>query len=291
SPSSPRSASRRSACTRRPGRRRRPAPEAVRPGAGQLAPGGAREGSRWRRRWTRFEGKGVSRSRWRACPTTGSSACASPAASRGRFRSRSSGCRTTVGVPCSTPTWPLARRAERVEEPRSAMTDPAASRRDERLALARVLVELGELAEAEVVVADLLDAQPDDLEALSLLAKVKHMAGQLSQAVACWAQLHARSPMNETALMHLGALLHLAQDPERGAGEFLALGQLQLMKRPAAHLELEEAFRLLLARRPDEARARCDRLAVLHRRSDPALFKLATLAGAWIAELAGDPEA
>src|SRR5690606_27967480 len=81
------------------------------------------------------------------------------------------------------------------------------------------------------------------------------------------------------------------QDPERGAGEFLALGQLQLMKRPAAHLELEEAFRLLLARRPDEARARCDRLAVLHRRSDPALFKLATLAGAWIAELAGDPGA
>ena len=163
--------------------------------------------------------------------------------------------------------------------------------RSARLAYATVLVELGDLLEAESELAAVLDQDTEDLDALSLLGKVKHMRGQLSQAIACWAQIHARSPQSESALLHLKAFLHLAQDPERGAGEFLALGQLQMVRRPAAHLELEEAFRLLLSRRPDEARARCERLARTHRHSDPALFKLATLAAAWMAELAGDPAA
>src|SRR5262245_41598877 len=98
---------------------------------------------------------------------------------------------------------------------------------EERLVDAKVMVELGWLLEAEV-----LDERPASLTALSLFAKIKHIRGELSQAIACWAQLHARSPHNETALMQLGALLHLAQDPERGAGEFLALGQYQLQRKP-----------------------------------------------------------
>ena len=47
--------------------------------------------------------------------------------------------------------------------------------------------------------------------------------------------------------------MQLAQESERGPGQFLVLGPFQLWRKPAAHLELEEVFRLFLARRPDEA--------------------------------------
>src|SRR5437762_2282931 len=151
-----------------------------------------------------------------------------------------------------------------------------------------VLVELGELFDAELRLAEVLDTRPEDLDALDLFAKVKHMKGELSQAVACWAQIHAKGPQRGSALMHLGSMLQLARDPEKGAGEFLALGPFQLWKKPAAHLELEEAFRLFLARRPAEAQQKCERLAWKSQGKDAELHKLAVLAKAWIAELSGD---
>jgi tetratricopeptide (TPR) repeat protein len=149
---------------------------------------------------------------------------------------------------------------------------------------AKVLVALDQLSEAERLITHTLEVEPQDLTALNLFAKIKHMRGELSQAVACWAQLHCRSPHNELALLRLMSLLELARDPERHAGEFLALGGAQL----AGVLELEAAFRQLLARRPDDARATCARLANKHRGRDRELYKLCTLAGAWIAELSGD---
>jgi Lon protease (S16) C-terminal proteolytic domain len=155
---------------------------------------------------------------------------------------------------------------------------------------AKVLVELGWLHEAELEVATVLDRSPDSLSALSLLAKIKHIRGELSAAIACWAHIHARSPHNETARMQLGALLHLAQDPERGAGEFLVLGQYQLQRKPAGQLALEKAFALFHERRPTEARAQCVEVANRYRSSDRGLYKLAMLANAWIAELSGDLE-
>jgi tetratricopeptide (TPR) repeat protein len=161
---------------------------------------------------------------------------------------------------------------------------------DDRLAYAKVLVELGELVEAEREVAELLDDVPDELTSLNLFAKIKHMKGELSQAVACWAQLHTRSPHNERTVMALASMLELAKSPERSAGEFLAFGHDQLLRKPAAHLELEEVFRLYLARRPDEARAACDRLALKYRGKDRELFKTAIMAKAWIAELCGELE-
>lgn len=155
------------------------------------------------------------------------------------------------------------------------------------LVRAKVLVALGELDEAERDVADVLDATPDDLTALNLFAKIKHMRGELSQAVACWAQLHARSPHNELAMMRLSSLMHLARDPERHAGDFLALGQLYAGN-PAVPVELGEAFRQLLARRPDEAKATCDRLAAKQKDKDRELYKLCVMAKSWIAELSGE---
>jgi Lon protease (S16) C-terminal proteolytic domain len=160
---------------------------------------------------------------------------------------------------------------------------------DDRLQLASVLVHLGELGAGEARLLQLLAERPQDREALSLLAKIKHIRGELSAAFACWAQIHTLAAEGQGAHMRLASMLRLAQDPERGAGEFLALGQNQLWRKPAAVLELEGAFRLFVALRPDEARAACSRLAQKSRDQDRDLYKLAVLAEAWIAELAGDP--
>ncbi len=149
---------------------------------------------------------------------------------------------------------------------------------EERLQLASVLVEIGDLGDGEARVLRLLADQPQDREALSLLAKIKHIRGELSAAFACWAQIHALAAEGQGAHMRLASMLRLAQDPERGAGEFLALGQNQLWRKPAALLELESAFRLFVALRPDEARAACSRLAQKSRDQDRDVHKLAVLA-------------
>ncbi len=163
-----------------------------------------------------------------------------------------------------------------------------ASATPSRLDEARVLVELGELYDAEARLVEHLDEQPDDLDALSLYAKIKHMRGELSQAIGCWAKVHARASARVAAQTQLRAIFHLATDPEAGAGEFVALGQMQLARKPAVQLELEQAFSQFLRRRPEEARQTCDRLALRHRDRDREVYKLARLASAWIAELSGD---
>jgi tetratricopeptide (TPR) repeat protein len=159
---------------------------------------------------------------------------------------------------------------------------------EERLAYARVLVQIGELREAESQLAAALEERADDLGALDLLARIKHMRGELTGAIALWAQVHERSPRSQTGLLRLSSLLQMARDTERGGGEFLVLGHFQLWRKPAAHIELEEVFRKFLARRPDEARERCDALARKYQGRDADTYKLAVLAKAWIAELSGD---
>ena len=167
----------------------------------------------------------------------------------------------------------------------------ATVQREQRLEEARVLVELGELTQAEAEVAAILEESADDLEALRLYSKIKHMRGQLSLALACHAQLQARgSAPGESARMHLESMLRMAQDPERGAGEFLAVGQ-RLVQKPTAYLALEEAFQLYVARHPHEARALCRRAAARYRERDAEVYKLSVLAEAWISELSGDLEA
>jgi tetratricopeptide (TPR) repeat protein len=166
------------------------------------------------------------------------------------------------------------------------MTSEASDTRD-ALAHAQVLVEIGELAEAELALAAAIEAAPDDLAALSLLAKVKHIRGELTRAVACWAEIHRRSLGGEPALRHLGSMLHMAQDPRQAGREFVALGS-QLVRKPAAYRELEDAFRLLLENRPKEALAHCAEVERRHRAQGGEVYKLAVLARAWIAEMMGD---
>ncbi|MGE0711276.1 MAG: S16 family serine protease [Planctomycetota bacterium] len=161
--------------------------------------------------------------------------------------------------------------------------------RVDRLQLARVLLHLGALREAEEEVGGLLEESPD-LQALSLLAKIKHVSGRLSEAVACWARLESRSPFQGDARLHLLSLLEFARDPERNAGAFLAVGGNQLLRKPVAYLELEEVLRLLVARRPAEAIAHAGWVARKYRERDREVYKLAVLARAWVAELSGDLE-
>jgi len=161
---------------------------------------------------------------------------------------------------------------------------------EERLRYAKVLVELRELNQAELEVAEVLDENPEHLEALSLFAKLKHIRGQLSLAVACTAQIQSKHPGGEGSRMHLESMLHLAQDPSRGAGEFIALGQFQLVQKPTAYLALEEAFRQYVNRRPNEACATCRQVANRYRGRERDVYKLAVLAEAWLYELIGDLE-
>jgi len=161
-----------------------------------------------------------------------------------------------------------------------------------RLQDARVLLDLGELTGAEAEIAEVLEEDPEHLEALSLLAKVKHVRGELSLTVACQAQVEAlRAAARPAARTHLESMLHLAQDPARGAGEFVAVGQFQLVKKPAAYLALEEAFHHYASRQPNPARAVCRRVAARYRAKDPEVYKLARLAESWISEMIGDLEA
>lgn len=180
-----------------------------------------------------------------------------------------------------------------VEEPR-LVADPrsletTASAQEERLRYARVLVEIGDLNHAELEVAAVLDESPEHLDALSLFTKIKHMRRQLSLAVACSVQLQSKQAASGgQARMHLESMLHLAQDPAQGAGEFLALGQYQLVQKPTAYMALEEAFRLYVARRPNEACATCREVASRYHEQDNEVYKLAVLAEAWIYELIGN---
>src|SRR5262249_24016305 len=123
---------------------------------------------------------------------------------------------------------------------------------DDRLRYARGLVEIGEPYDAEAQLAAVLEQRPDDLCALDLLAKIKHMRGELTQAIALWAQVHERSPRSQTGLLRLSSVLQMARDTERGGGEFLVLGHFQLWRKPAAPLDVEEAFATFLARRPHQ---------------------------------------
>src|SRR5258706_5314428 len=176
-----------------------------------------------------------------------------------------------------------------------AASDEVASERqplndadDDRLGYGEVLVEIGELFDAEAEVARVLEDHPEDLTALDLLAKIKHMRGELSEAIACWALVHEKAPREQAALIRLSSLLQLAREAGRGSGAFVVLGPFQLWRKPAAHLELESAFRLFLDQKPDEARVRCEEIARKYRGKDTDVYKLAVLANAWIAELSGD---
>lgn len=124
-----------------------------------------------------------------------------------------------------------------------------------RLRRGRVLVELGWIDEAEAEIGALRTERPDDLDAMSLFAKIKHIKGELGEAIRCWGHISARGSTISHVTMQLGALMHSA---------------------------------FVHARRPAEARAACAALAARHRGRDPTIYKVAAIAEARIAETCGD---
>jgi tetratricopeptide (TPR) repeat protein len=153
---------------------------------------------------------------------------------------------------------------------------------------AGVLVELGFLRSAQEIAEALLKDAPDRPGALSLLAKIHHMRGELTQAIGCWSKLDAlATPHKEVARLQLGGIFHLVKNPDEG-GDFALLQRYQLARKAPAYLEIEEAFRRFLAGKPVEAQSRCRRVAQRMAGKDPAMYKLAVLADAWLAELSGD---
>lgn len=138
-----------------------------------------------------------------------------------------------------------------------------------------MLLELGWVEEAEAETLRVLDARPDDRDALSLYAKIKHLRGELSQAIACWARLHAGSPHNETVIMELELLV---REPNRRVG-FVpseALAQVLAMVRYGDFETARGASEVLVSELVG---------------GDPGELKIAALAAAWIAQLAGDVDA
>ena len=129
---------------------------------------------------------------------------------------------------------------------------------EDRLRYGTVLAELGDLYDAEIEAEAFLEERSEDLTGIDLLAKIKHMRGELSEAIAWWAEVHEKAPQEQAAQIRLNSLLQFARESERGPGNFVALGPLQFWRKPAALLELERAFRLFVEQRPDEARARSE---------------------------------
>jgi predicted Zn-dependent protease len=159
---------------------------------------------------------------------------------------------------------------------------------EDRLALARVLVTTGRLADAEALVHQVLEAEPNSLTAINLLAKIHHVSGRLSETLKQWHRLHQLSPAKEVALAQLGFLHRQAQDD--ASLEFAAVGQDFYARKHPAQLELEQAFARFRERDFAAAVAACDAVAAGYR-SEPAVYKLAVLQKAWFQERTGELQA
>jgi tetratricopeptide (TPR) repeat protein len=159
-----------------------------------------------------------------------------------------------------------------------------------RLRHARTLVEIGDIDDAEAEIQSLLEEAPEDLTALDLLAKIKHIRGELTEAIACWSRVRSHTLQSQAGSLRLASLMQVARQHGSGSGDFVVVGPFQLWRKPAAHLELEHVFRLFLDRRVHEAETACEQIAAKYRGRDADVAKLAVLALAWIAELSGDLE-
>src|SRR5262245_41656362 len=159
-----------------------------------------------------------------------------------------------------------------------------------RLRHARTLVEIGDIDDAEAEIQSLLEESPEDLTGLDLLAKIKHMRGELTEAIACWSRVRSHTLQNHAAPLQRAHLMQVARQHAAGISDFVVVGPFQLWRKPAAHLELEHVFRLFLDHRVREAEAACEQIAAKYRGRDPDVAKLAVLGQAWIAELSGELE-
>lgn len=159
-----------------------------------------------------------------------------------------------------------------------------------RLLHARVLLEAGQVSEAEDVARQAIVAEPKSLSALSLLAKICHIQGRLTETIKLWQRIQLLSPHREGALAQLGILHRLARDDELVRMRFVAVGEDAYAQKHQGQIELESAFARFRDRDFDGAQAICEQLAARYRGKSTGMYKLAVLQKAWLQERTGDLE-
>jgi tetratricopeptide (TPR) repeat protein len=159
---------------------------------------------------------------------------------------------------------------------------------EDRLTVARALLESGQGEEAEALVREALASEPNSFSALNLLAKLCHIKGRLTETIHLWHRLHFLSPTREGALAQLGLLHRLAQDEELLRQHFVPVGQDAYARKHPVQMELERAFARFRERDFRGALAACEAIASNHRNKTPALYKLAVLQKAWFQERTDD---
>jgi tetratricopeptide (TPR) repeat protein len=153
------------------------------------------------------------------------------------------------------------------------------STHEEVLLIARLLFFAGRVGDADRLLRPLVRAHPERADLLSLWARIKHTQGQLTEAIRTYQKVQSLTPFEASALDTLDMLSRVALHPEAQRREV----ELELTKNEAlqrthkAHLELERAFRLAARHKFTSAVEICERIAELHKTSDPALYKLALL--------------
>ncbi len=162
---------------------------------------------------------------------------------------------------------------------------------DDLLLVARLLLSAGFPEQAAVVGERAVDAAPNSLAALNLLAKIRHVQGRLSETIELWQRIHALNPTREDTVTQLGFLYHLSHDDEQAGDRFLSIGHDVFARKHDAQVEVERAFTCFRGRDFASALSICDRLAARHRGKDRAIYKLAVFQRAWIHERIGDLEA
>jgi len=110
--------------------------------------------------------------------------------------------------------------------------------------LANVLTELGKLAEAEQVYADLLKSQPGNTAARASLARVQSRAGKTAEAAATFRELLSAEDLSEATLFNIGVGLFGAEDYEQSAVAF----RRALEQNPVSHDALYNLGQSLFAR-------------------------------------------
>lgn len=155
---------------------------------------------------------------------------------------------------------------------------------EEVLLLARLLLAADRAAEAHRLLKPLADKMQDNLQFMKLWAQIKHTQGQLTEAMRAFERVRALAPGDPSALLQLGIIHRLSQNPEAARRELELVGDHSIARRHLAQLELEKAYQFAARQQFTSAVEICDALAEKNRGVDRDVFKLAVLQKALLLE-------
>jgi tetratricopeptide (TPR) repeat protein len=180
-----------------------------------------------------------------------------------------------------------AEAAEAIERARalSARTGGSGERTiGELLLMARLLLAADRAGEADRLLKPLAHRMQDNLQFMKLWAQIKHAEGRLTEAIRAFERVRALAPDDPSALLQLGIIHRLSQNPDAARRELELVGDHAIAKKHLAQMELERAFSLASRQQFTSAVEICDRLAEEHRGRDREIYKLAVLEKALLLE-------